>query len=398
MRKAWKNLNSESVASIPHLIGIERPYLKISYLIGKPHLFFYTAPVDKENPLGLLAIDHLEFTVDRLSGPTRNLFYLMGMARTHQGEESELFTQGQIRFLLNAGAKGPHRKYFQDHGEGVSKISFRVKNAAHALETAVNRGAEAVNDLSEEKLEEGLYRKASIKGFGDVLNEFVEAPPSSSERPQMTILPQDPKAAPLNTRVSRIDHLTNNVPKGELPVWEEFYRKIYGFVETRYFDIKGKKTGLISKVMQLPNNSIIIPINEPDEDQGKSQIQEFLDEHKGAGVQHIALSTPHIISTIEQLKERGLSFLEVPDTYYRQLAHRPFTVSEDISELNKLRLLADGDEKGYLLQIFTKTAIGPLFFEFIQRKNHQGFGEGNFQALFDAIERDQVERGFLNNS
>ena len=351
----------------------------------------------RENPLGLLAIDHLEFTVNHLDGPTRTLFYSMGMTKTHQGEQSELFTQGQIRFLLNAGEKGAHREYFKRHGEGVCKISFLVKDAKHALETAVNRGGEVVNDLMEERVAGGLYRRAIIKGFGDVLNEFVEPPPSSPHRPHMkTLSSQDLKATPLRTRVSRIDHLTNNVPKGELEVWEEFYRKIYGFVETRYFDIKGQKTGLLSKVMQLPDNSIIIPINEPNQAQGKSQIQEFLDEHRGAGVQHIALNTPDILSTVGQLRNRGLSFLDVPDSYYQQLPQRPFTLHEDISKLSHLKLLADGDEKGYLLQIFTKTTIGPLFFEFIQRKNHWGFGEGNFQALFDAIERDQVERGFLS--
>ena len=209
------------------------------------------------------------------------------------------------------------------------------------------------------------------------------------------MIPSSQAGRPLSTRVGRIDHLTNNVPKGELDHWVNFYQKIYGFVETRYFDIKGQKTGLQSKVMQLADNSVIIPINEPDQGQGKSQIQEFLDQHKGAGVQHIALMSPDIISTVGELRERKISFLDVPDTYYEQLPQRPFELTEDLSTLNRLRILADGDPAGYLLQIFTQTQIGPLFFEFIQRKNHWGFGEGNFQALFDAIERDQMKRGYL---
>ena len=155
------------------------------------------------------------------------------------------------------------------------------------------------------------------------------------------------------------------------------------------------KTGLFSKVVQSHDNNIIIPINEPEVENGKSQIQEFLDRHKGPGVQHIALMTPNILSTIEDLKNRGVKFLDVPDTYYEDIAHRPFTVEENIDDLKRLRLLCDGDEKGYILQVLSDTYIGPLFFEYIQRKNHWGFGEGNFKALFDSIERDQVKRGYI---
>ncbi len=171
--------------------------------------------------------------------------------------------------------------------------------------------------------------------------------------------------------------------------------RIYGFRETRYFDIKGMKTGLFSKVVQSHDNNIIIPINEPEVENGKSQIQEFLDRHKGPGVQHIALMTPNILSTVKDLKDRGIKFLDVPDTYYEDIPNRPFDVQETIEDLKNLRLLCDGDEKGYLLQVFSDTYIGPLFFEYIQRKNHWGFGEGNFKALFDSIERDQVRRGYI---
>jgi 4-hydroxyphenylpyruvate dioxygenase len=177
--------------------------------------------------------------------------------------------------------------------------------------------------------------------------------------------------------------------------WVDFYKRTYGFVETRYFDIKGTKTGLNSKVVQLLDNSIMIPINEPEREGGKSQIQEFLDVHKGPGVQHIALMTPDIISTVAELRERDVKFLNVPSTYYEAIVNRPFKVTEDLSILEKLNLLVDGDPEGYLLQIFSDTYIGPLFFEYIQRKNHWGFGNGNFQALFDAIERDQMKRGYL---
>jgi len=240
-----------------------------------------------------------------------------------------------------------------------------------------------------------VYTKtAAIQGFGDVVNEFVERP-AGEFRPGFEPLGNDPLARPLKTRVSRIDHLTNNVPKGQMDHWVEFYKRTYGFVETRYFDIKGSKTGLNSKVVQLADNSIIIPINEPEKEGGKSQIQEFLDTHKGPGVQHIALMTPDIISTVGELRQRNCSFLEVPSTYYEDIPKRPFSVTEDLAVLEELKLLVDGDQEGYLLQIFSQTCIGPLFFEYIQRKNHWGFGNGNFQALFDSIERDQIRRGYI---
>jgi len=211
----------------------------------------------------------------------------------------------------------------------------------------------------------------------------------------MQKLGSDPKAKPLKARVARIDHLTNNVPKGEMKKWVDFYTKVYGFKVTRYFDIKGEKTGLQSEVVQLPNGAVIIPINEPDAENGKSQIQEFLDRHNGAGVQHIALTCSNIIDTIGDLRERGINFLKIPPTYYEDIPKRDFKVTEDLQTLEKRQLLVDGDPEGYLLQIFTDTYVGPLFFEFIQRKGHNGFGEGNFQALFNAIERDQEERGYL---
>ena len=190
-----------------------------------------------------------------------------------------------------------------------------------------------------------------------------------------------------------IDHLTNNVPKGDLDLWAKFYEDIFNFKEIRFFDIKGKQTGLLSRAMRSPCGKITIPINEPTGE--KSQIQEYLDEYHGSGIQHIALHTDDIVRTVAMLRENGVSFLETPDTYYEALPKRLPNVTEDIDKLQQLRVLADGDEQGYLLQIFTKTVVGPIFYEIIQRKGHDGFGEGNFQALFDAIEEDQRRRGYL---
>lgn len=349
-----------------------------------------------QNPAGLKNIDHLEFTVDNLQSPTVKLFSTMGFAKTAQNEDSSLYTQGQVRFLVKASQDENNlaRKYLKNHGEGVSKIAFQVESVEKALEITLKNGAKLISDLKVQETANGVTKTASIQGFGDVVNEFVERP-ANEFRPGFTNIDNDPTAQLLKTRVSRIDHLTNNVPKGQMDHWVEFYKRTYGFVETRYFDIKGSKTGLNSKVVQLADNSIIIPINEPEKEGGKSQIQEFLDVHKGPGVQHIALMTPDIISTVGELRERDVRFLKVPSTYYKDLPNRPFKITEDVNVLEKLNLLADGDPEGYLLQIFSDTYIGPLFFEYIQRKNHWGFGNGNFQALFDAIERDQMERGYI---
>ena len=358
--------------------------------------------MNEQNPLGLKAIDHFEITCDNLKTPTHELIRRLGFTQTHWGDKKDVvvFNQGQITFTLNSNTdpESQSRKYFNDHGEGVSKISFLVDNVEHALSEAVKRGAKEVQNVQSTVDAKGVYKTAAIQGFGDVVNEFVERP-SGAFRSHYYRLPQDPDATPLSTRCSRIDHFTNNVPKGEMDHWVDFYKRIYGFVETRYFDIKGVKTGLQSKVVQLADNSIIIPINEPEAEDGKSQIQEFLDRHNGAGVQHIALMTPDIISTIADLQERDIKFLDIPSTYYEDIPARGekggFKVTEDLSILEKHKLLIDGDTDGYLLQIFSDTYIGPLFFEYIQRKGHWGFGEGNFQALFDAIERDQIARGYL---
>ncbi len=350
-----------------------------------------------QNPAGLKSIDHLEFTVDSLSSPTVKLFTTMGFSQTAESQDSQLYTQGQVRFLVKASTDENNlaRKYFKAHGEGVSKISFQVENVERALDITLKNGAKLISDFKVEETADGLVKTASIQGFGDVVNEFVERP-TNVFRPGFKTLATDSKAQPLKTRVSRIDHLTNNVPKGQMDHWVEFYKRTYGFLETRYFDIKGSKTGLNSKVVQLADNSIIIPINEPEVENGKSQIQEFLDLHKGPGVQHIALMTPDIISTVGELRERNVAFMSAPPkTYYEAIPTRPFKVTEDLNVLEGLGILVDGDEAGYLQQIFSDTCIGPLFFEYIQRKNHWGFGNGNFQALFDAIERDQERRGYL---
>jgi len=363
--------------------------------------------IGADNPLGIYSIDYLEFCTHNINeSKLSQLFYSLGMGvKAHsQNGQQLLFSQGQIRFLLTQGQASSSNqndvvanhayKYYQDHGEGVSTMAFLVENAEYALAEAKRRGAQEVMPLETIETAQGIFRRARIQGFGDVHNEFVERP-RALFHPDFVENEIDPLERPIQVRMARIDHLTNNVPKGEMKKWVEFYQKIFGFVVSRYFDIKGLKTGLLSEVVQLKNGNVIIPINEPEVDNGKSQIQEYLDLHKGAGVQHIAMTTPKIIETVADLQSRGIKFLSIPHTYYQDIKKRGINVEEDLSQLEERQLLVDGDDKGYLLQNFTQSCVGPLFFEIIQRKNHNGFGEGNFKALFDSIERDQMQRGYL---
>ena len=192
-----------------------------------------------------------------------------------------------------------------------------------------------------------------------------------------------------------IDHLTNNVSRGNMDKWSNFYERIGNFEEIRHFDIKGKKTGLVSRALTSPCGKIRIPINESSDD--KSQIEEYLREYRGEGVQHIALHTNDIYQTMRQLRQGGIAFQHTPNTYYEMLEERVPGHNEDVKEMQELQILIDGDasEQGFLLQIFTENAIGPVFFDIIQRKGNEGFGEGNFQALFESIEADQIRRGVI---
>ncbi|MCY4321325.1 MAG: 4-hydroxyphenylpyruvate dioxygenase [Bdellovibrionaceae bacterium] len=321
-----------------------------------------------------------------------NLFYKLGFIKTaqHNKKNVTLYQQGDCQFVINKEESSFAEDFMkQRNSPCVSSIGFRVDiPATKALEIASSRGAKAVEVDSSHSF-------PAIYGVGGSLIYFVD---DYHKEDNHWI-----KQFSFNSKLSKdpylllIDHLTNNVPTGDMNHWCEFYSKIFGFTERRYFDIKGLKTGLLSKVMKSPCDSISIPINEPSADERgkKSQIQEYLDEYQGAGIQHIAFLTKKIIPTIEYLRQRGLFFLDTPSSYYDMLKERLPIVKEDVKDLKRNQILADGDEETYLLQIFTKNVIGPIFFEVIERHGHEGFGEGNFQALFDAIERDQITRGYL---
>jgi 4-hydroxyphenylpyruvate dioxygenase len=347
---------------------------------------------EKTNPVGLDGVEFVEY-----SGPEAqyfvDLFKKYGFKSVAQipGKNIQLFRQGRINFILNCQADTFAAEFAKKHGPSICATGFRVFDADHAFRTAVKRGARPFEGNNQKKAATPF---PAIYGIGDSLVYFVDEKLSRTLYNDTFKIKTEDKA-PKGVGFTEVDHFTNNVPVGEMQKWCDFYQKIFNFRETRYFDIKGLKTGLISKVMRSPCNKFAIPINEPSD--SKSQIQEYLDEYKGSGVQHLALLTENIIQTLDNLKDSRLEFLSPPpNSYYEMLSDRLPNLKENVQDLKSRAVLADGDDEGYLLQIFSKNIIGPIFFEIIQRRNHSGFGEGNFQALFDSIERDQRERGYLS--
>jgi len=351
------------------------------------------AQIDEKiaNPIGLDGVEFVEY-----AGPDaahfEKLFRSWGFIEVGQipGKKIKLFRQNDINFILNTEPGTFSTTFAKSHGPSISSTGFRVKDAKYAFETAVARGAKAYKGSDAEK---GATPFPAVYGIGDSLIYFMDT--ANSKKLYNDIFKVKPEhAKPKGMGFSIVDHFTNNVPVGEMQKWCDFYHSIFNFRETLYFNIKGKNTSLISKVMRSPCGKFAVPINEPGDK--KSQIQEYLDEYKGSGIQHIALLTTDIVTTLENLKSSQLEFLSPPpETYYKMLKDRLPMVTEDIDRLQKNAILVDGDHDGYLLQIFSKNIIGPIFFEVIERKGHEGFGNGNFQALFDAIEADQRERGYL---
>jgi 4-hydroxyphenylpyruvate dioxygenase len=312
----------------------------------------------------------------------------------HRSKNVTLYRQGDINFILNAEREGFPQAFTLLHGPSVCAIAFRVKDTAAACRRARDMGAWVVESTAG-PMELNL---PAIKGIGDSLIYLVDRYGDGGSIYDVDFKPlpgvdQHPKGSGL----TYIDHLTHNVYRGRMKEWAEFYQRLFNFREIRYFDIEGKLTGLKSKAMTSPCGKIRIPINESADD--KSQIAEYLEQYKGEGIQHIALGTDDIYASVESLKQKGVAFQEgVPETYYEQVDQRLPGHGEDLQRLAASKILIDGaptPDGGRLLQIFTKNVIGPVFFELIQRKGDEGFGEGNFQALFDSIEEDQIRRGVL---
>jgi 4-hydroxyphenylpyruvate dioxygenase len=351
------------------------------------------------NPMGVERIDHFQMTgtLERLEP----LYRRLGFARVASGPApwGRLVHLRQNRMdvlICESDDTHPAGRYYQAHGEGVCALNFQVADLDAALAYARLSGAKVMLPPETHRMGAGTLRYAAIKGVGDVLNYLVER--TGELDAFWPDLRPDPGLPLCSPGLVRVDHLTNNVGPGELDGLVSFYRRVFGFTVTRTFNIHGQLgTGLRSKVVQSANNRVIIPINEPTD--AKSQIQEFVQRHRGQGVQHIAMSTNSILETIRVLQDNGFTFLKVPGTYYELLPGRirdgGYRVIEDLEEVRELGIQIDGDTSGYLLQIFSEDQIGPLFFEIIQRRGNLGFGEGNFQALYDSIELDQRRRGVL---
>jgi 4-hydroxyphenylpyruvate dioxygenase len=338
------------------------------------------------NPLGLDGIEFIEFSAADPASLHR-LFTDFGFSKIarHPEKNIDLYRQGGITFLLNHEPRSFGGGFQEAHGPSISSMGWRFADPLKACEQAICRGAEPCID--------GDYRTSSgqkvpaVYGIGKSLIYFVEKGESLGFVPL-----EDPVRVP-EKGFELIDHLTNNVYRGTMQEWATFYKKIFGFEEVRYFDIKGQKTGLTSFALRSPCGQFCIPINEADE--AKSQINEFLDEYHGPGVQHLAFLTSDLLASLRQLRGTSIETLDISPGYYEKAFRRVPNVREDKKEIQDLNVLVDGDDKGYLLQIFTKKVVGPIFIELIQRRNHLSFGEGNFQALFDSIERDQMKRGVL---
>jgi 4-hydroxyphenylpyruvate dioxygenase len=349
-----------------------------------------------DNPMGTDGFEFVEYT-----GPDPTqlaaLFERMGFvaAARHRSKNVTLYRQGDVNFILNAEPESFAQAFARLHGPSVCAIAFRVRDAAAAYDRAIGLGARPVHG----KLGPMELNIPAIEGIGGSLIYLVDRYGEQTiyDVDFVPLMPLSAAGRPApGVGLVGIDHLTHNAHRGRMTLWAEFYERLFNFREIRYFDIEGRLTGLRSKAMTSPDGKIRIPINESADD--KSQIAEYLAAYHGEGIQHIALATDDIYRTVEALRERGVAFMAVPQTYYEAVDARLPGHGEDLARLQRDRILIDGapaQGQGLLLQIFTETVIGPIFFEIIERKGNEGFGEGNFRALFESIEADQIRRGVL---
>lgn len=349
-------------------------------------------PASVDNPMGTDGFEFVEYTAP---DPTllRTLFERMGfpVSARHRSKDVTLHRQGDVNFLINAEPGSFGQAFAAAHGPSVCAMAFRVRDAARAFERAVALGAKP-HTSSVAPMELNI---PAIEGIGGSLLYLVDRYDERSIY-DVDFRPVSDPGANAGVGFTCIDHLTHNVRRGGMDRWAGFYEKLFNFREIRYFDIEGQHTGLFSRAMTSPCGKIRIPINESQDD--RSQIEEYLRLYHGEGIQHIALATDDICRSVDLLRERGIAFQDTPDTYYEGVDARVPHHGEDIEALRRRRILIDGNPdrgEGTLLQIFTQNVIGPIFFEVIQRKGNDGFGEGNFRALFESIELDQVRRGVI---
>jgi 4-hydroxyphenylpyruvate dioxygenase len=349
-----------------------------------------------DNPLGTDGFEFVEFTSP---DPEALAAYFRALGFTavskHRSKNVVRFKQGDVNFILNMEPDGQPAQFRETRGPSANAMAFRVKDAARAFEEAIKRGAEPV-DSPIGPMELDI---PAIKGIGGAFIYLVD------RYGAQTIYDVDFKPiegadeAANSVGLTYLDHLTHNVFRGHMAVWADFYERIFNFREIRYFDIEGKVSGLFSKAMTSPCGKIRIPLNESKGEEGKTdQIEEFLQRYKGEGIQHIAMGSDDLFRTVDLLKARGVELQDTIDTYFDLIDTRLPGHGHDVDALRARRILIDGaptEGQGLLLQIFGKEAVGPIFFEFIQRKGNEGFGEGNFKALFESIELDQIKRGVL---
>lgn len=351
--------------------------------------------------------DHVEFIVNDIAKHAAT-YQRMGFEKVGaralpaKGLRSELWAQGFVRILLTQpdgtaiAEQQECVKFLRNQAEGICVLAVDVDDAAAAFEETVAKGAKPARRPETFTSANGTVTISEIWTPGKVRYRFVtrkapNGPHAAALFDEALEVARLESPSPLGIRV--VDHLTNNVGIGEMKIWVEWYKQVFGFIVSRHFDINTGRTGLISDVVQSVDGRIKVPVNEATEPE--SQVQEFVNRMKGSGVQHLALLTTDIMSSLRTLRKNEFKFLTVPHTYYEVVPTRVPGVTENLVELEELGLLLDGDDTGYLLQIFSEEIVGPFFFEYIQRKGNKGFGEGNFNALFQAIERDQIKRGVL---
>ncbi|HEX7768851.1 MAG TPA: 4-hydroxyphenylpyruvate dioxygenase [Dokdonella sp.] len=347
-----------------------------------------------ENPMGIDGFEFVEFAAPAGQGAALHaLFGRMGFSAVlrHRTRAITVYRQNGVNFLVNEDPDSFAADFAAKHGPCACGFAVRFTQPVAEVERKVlANGGEAISHKAHTR----AIEVPVIKGIGDCMLYLVPRDGDAYAGDYLPVEGADPH--PTGFGLTFIDHLTHNLYFGNMQKWSDYYEKLFNFREIRYFDIKGAKTGLVSKAMTAPDGVVRIPLNESSDP--KSQINEYLDAYHGEGIQHIACFTDDIYSTVERMRAAGVEFLDTPDTYFEVIDVRIPNHGEDVARLARNKILIDADmetKKRLLLQIFTQNAIGPIFFEIIQRKGNEGFGEGNFQALFESIERDQMKRGVL---
>lgn len=354
-----------------------------------------------ENPMGLDGFEFIEFSAPE-TGVLEPVFESLGftLVARHRSKEVHLWRQGDINFVVNYEPRSLAFYHAEEHGPCACGLAFRVKDAHKAYTRAVDElGAQPI-EIPTGPME---LRLPAIRGIGGAPLYLIDRYERGSDIYDIDFQYIDGvERYPVGYGFKVIDHLTHNVYRGRMDYWANFYEKYFNFREIRHFDIKGEQTGLVSRAMTAPDNKIRIPLNEEARGQTEGQIEEYLMKYNGEGIQHIAFACENLPEKLDQLSKAGVTFMTPPpDSYYEMLEERLPGHGEPIAELKQRGILVDGStetgEADLLLQIFSETVLGPIFFEFIERKGDEGFGEGNFQALFESMERDQLRRGALAN-